>query len=152
MARHCQGQDGRRFPVVTNWRLHHVGFVVGDMDRALDYYRSLAFDTRGREHRLKGPSKEAVINIKILPVGDTEIEFLEPSGGETMQSQFLARHGEGIQHLAFEVDDLDQEVAALVEQGAKLMFNKEVPSGDKYAYFNTGDIGDVRLELIQFAK
>lgn len=136
---------------MVNWKLHHVGFVVGDMDRALDYYRSLGFDTSGPKYHLDVPKKEATIRVHIVPAGDTEIEFLEPSGGETMQSQFLARHGDGIQHLAFEVDDIDREVAALVAKGAKLMFNKEVPGG-KYAYFNTGDIGDVRLELIQFVK
>jgi methylmalonyl-CoA/ethylmalonyl-CoA epimerase len=134
------------------WRLHHVGFVVGDMDRALDYYRSLGFDTSGPEHHIDFPKKQAEIKVRLVPTGDTEIEFLEPSGGETMQSQFLARHGEGIQHLAFVVDDIEQEVAALVEKGAKLMFNQEVPGKGRYAYFNTGDIGDVRLELIQFIK
>jgi methylmalonyl-CoA epimerase len=137
---------------MAKWKLHHIGFVVGDMDRALDYYGSLGFDIGGQEYHLDVPKKEAEIRVHIVPAGDTEIEFLEPSGGETMQSQFLARHGDGIQHLAFEVDDIDHEVAVLVEKGAKLMWNKEVAGGSKYAYLNTGEIGDVRLELIQFAK
>jgi len=132
--------------------MHHVGFIVKDMDRALEYYRCLGIDTTGPEFTLKVKSKKARIKIKSVRIGSVEMEFLEPVEGETMQSDFLNKHGEGIQHLAFVVEDLDKEVDELVGQGVKLMFKQDLSDGSKYAYFDIGKIGDLRLELVQLSQ
>jgi len=77
------------------------------------------------------------------------LEFFQPVEGESMQLDFLRKHGEGIQHMAFVVADIDAEVDDLVSKGIKLIFRADMPTGIRIAYFDTGQIGDVPIELVQ---
>ncbi len=77
------------------------------------------------------------------------LEFFQPVEGESMQLAFLKKHGEGIQHMAFTVADIDAEVDDLVSQGVKLIFRADMPTGTRIAYFDTGQIGDFVIELVQ---
>ncbi len=136
----------------NTWNMHHIGFIVRDMDNAIKLYETLGGVTLGAEAVLKVESKGAEMRIRSMKMGSIEIEFIMPVKGDTMQSQYLAEHGEGIQHIAYTVDNLDKEVEKLAASELKPMFKKDLPGGSRYAYFKTGSPGDVRLELIQMAK
>jgi catechol 2,3-dioxygenase-like lactoylglutathione lyase family enzyme len=69
-----------------------------------------------------------------------------------MQLAFLRKHGEGIQHMAFSVTDIDAEVDDLLGKGVKLVFRGDMPTGTRIAYFDTGKIGDFLIELVQPAE
>ena len=69
-----------------------------------------------------------------------------------MQLTFLRKHGEGIQHMAFTVSDIDVEVNDLLGKGVKLVFRRDMPTGTRIAYFDTGKIGDFLIELVQPAE
>ncbi len=79
-------------------------------------------------------------------------QFCQPVEGETRQLAFLKKHGEGIEHMTFKVADVDTEVNDLVSQGVKLMHRGTMPGGSKMAYFDTGQVGDVLIELVQPAE
>ena len=134
------------------WKMHHVGFIVRDMDKAIKLYETLGAVTLGPEAVLKVESKGGEMRIRSVQMGSIQIEFIMPVKGDTMQGQYLKEHGEGIQHMAYTVDNLDKEVDQLMVRGLKPMFKKDLPNGSRYAYFKTGSPGDVRLELIQLAK
>ena len=130
-----------------DWTLRHVGFVVQNMDRAVEYYESLGIGTVGPEIiRERGSAR---LKVRHVQIGSGEFEFFQPLDGESLQSEFLRDHGEGIQHIAFTVADIDREAKELAERGIKMIFRKDAPSGNKIAYFDTGKIGDVIIELVQ---
>ena len=81
-------------------------------------------------------------------VGGVSFEVIQPLAGETPVKEFLAKKGEGIQHIGFFVDDLDQETAKMAEKGFKITQSGESPKV-KWAYFDTDKVGGVSIELMQ---
>ncbi len=132
-----------------DWETHHVGVIVSDMDRAVDYYKSLGIATVGSELPLMQMPNGAKLKVRFAQIGSIVLEFFQPVEGESMQLDFLRKHGEGIQHMAFVVADIDAEVDDLVSKGVKLMFQADIPNGSRIAFFDTGQIGDVPIELVQ---
>jgi len=131
-----------------DWEIRHLGFIVEDMDTAVRYYESLGIATIGPESTMEMPNK-AKIKVRFVQIGSIAIEFFQPVSGESMQRDFLNKHGEGIQHMGFAVADIDKEVDELVGRGVKLMFRGDMLNGSRIAYFDTGKIGDVLIELVQ---
>jgi len=62
----------------------------------------------------------------------------------------LETKGEGINHLGFLVDDIDREVAKLVKKGFKVISSGKFLTGGGFAYFDTGKVGGILFELIQW--
>ena len=61
------------------------------------------------------------MRIGFLPVGDSSIELLEDVSGSSAIKNYLDKNGEGIHHIAFEVEDIHQAVAELKERGVRLI-------------------------------
>ena len=132
-----------------DWKLRHLAFVVKDIDNALQYYESLGIVSAVGSERLMELSNKAKTKLRFVQIGSLVIVFFQPVEGESMHSDFLEKHGEGIQRIAFTVDDIDKEVDELVGRGVALMFRGDQPNGSRIAYFDTGKIGDVLMELVQ---
>lgn len=135
-----------------DWEIRHLGFIVSDMDRAIEYYKSLGIATVGHELPLTQSPDGSKLKVRFAQIGSIVLEFFQPVEGESMQLNFLKKHGEGIQHMAFAVADIDAEVDDLVSKGVKLIFRADMPTGTRIAYFDTGQIGDFLLELVQPAE
>ena len=135
-----------------DWKIRHLGFIVSDMDRAIEYYESLGIATVGRELPLMQPPDGSKVKVRFAQIGSIVLEFFQPVEGECMQLDFLRKHGEGIQHMAFAVADIDAEVDDLVSKGIKLIFRADIRTGSRVAYFDTGQIGDFLIELVQPAE
>ena len=124
-----------------------IGIVVKDIDKVIAIWSSLFgigswvfrdiddIDTEG--HPIK--VRRAFGNL-----GPMQFELMQPVEGRTRVSEFLDTHGEGVHHLCFFVDDLETEVAQLVEQGAKVL---ETVKG-RFAHVDTGGPGGVIFELL----
>ena len=98
-------------------RVHHVAIVVRDMDAALATYRDqlrlpldvlLQIDSDG-------------VRIAFLPVGESNIELVEPTNSETGVARFLESRGEGFHHVCLEVDDVQAELDRLAASGLELI-------------------------------
>jgi methylmalonyl-CoA epimerase len=89
--------------------LHHLGIAVDDLDAAILVYSDLFGATLEHRERVEDQGVEAAS----LRVGDSRIELLQPLSPETPVGRFLAKRGPGMHHMAFEVDDLDAELARL---------------------------------------
>lgn len=134
--------------MVRDWKLNHLGFVVKDMDRVTSYYGKVGIGTVGPIQWIRTPDGGRVKTC-FVKIGSLEIEFLQPVEGEGPSSQFLKKHGEGINHLAFTVTDIDREVEDLKNSGVRLMFQLDVSDYGKVAYFDTGELGGVVMELVK---
>jgi methylmalonyl-CoA/ethylmalonyl-CoA epimerase len=132
-----------------NWEIHHLGFIVSDIDKAIELYKSLGVATIGRELPVVQSRKGAKLKARFVQIGSLILEFFQPIEGEDMQSEFFRKHGAGIQHIGFTVADLDAEADALAKNNVKLLSRIDYPTGTHIAYFDTAKIGDVLIELIQ---
>lgn len=145
----------------NNWKLHHVGVAIRDIDKAVEYYQSLGIATFKPEILFessnfadfkvngKPPKTSVTARIIFVQVGPIQLELVQPVEGELPQKAFLTSRGEGVNHIAFTVDDLDREAAKLVEKGIKIIITGRRQDGSGFAYFDTRKVGNVIIELIQ---
>jgi methylmalonyl-CoA epimerase len=138
---------------MKEWKLHHIAVVVQDIDQAVQYYESLGIATVGRE--VIFPESKPKIRAKFVEVGSTPIEFIQPIEGESSRyKEFLDSKGEGVQHIAFAVGNLDKETAELVGKGVSIIIKGKAPAafGSISAHFDTSQVGDFAIQLIQEAE
>jgi catechol 2,3-dioxygenase-like lactoylglutathione lyase family enzyme len=132
-----------------DWKVHHIGVIVNDMDRAVEYYKSMGIVTVGRELPVVQTRQGAKVKARWAQMGPLLIEFFQPIEGEDIQLEFLREHGEGIAHIGFTVADIDAEINTLVGNGVKLLFQINHPTGTSVAYFDTREVGGFIIELVQ---
>lgn len=128
-------------------RLDHVGIAVEKIDAALPVWEGiLGLPLHGTEE-----VKEQKVRTAFLPLGDTEIELLESTDPEGPIGKFIAAKGQGVQHLAFRVDDLEAALAELKAKGVRLI--DETPrygaGGARIAFLHPKSTGGVLIELCQ---
>ena len=118
--------------------------AVTDIEAALGDYADVLGLPRSEVVYLESQQVKATL----LPVGDCEIELIEPTDPEGGIAKFIERRGEGLHHICFETDDIEQLAATLKSNGVK--FNCEpwvMPSGSTVAFVVAPD--EVSVELIQ---
>ncbi len=127
-------------------KINHIAIAVADIDGALSFWR----DTLGLvvDHIEDVPSQKAV--VAFLPCGDSEVELVKPTAGDTGVAKFLADHGGGMHHLCFEVDDIDAMLLQLKNKGVRLINETaiELP-GRKMAFVHPKSAGGVLVELYE---
>jgi methylmalonyl-CoA/ethylmalonyl-CoA epimerase len=131
--------------VVAARDLHHVGIAVADLDAAVARWCSLLGAQVEAEEDVPSQGVRAVA----LRTGAGRIELLSPTGADTPVGRFLERRGEGMHHVAFGVDDVVAELAALRAAGATLV--DEVPREGLYgpvAFVHPETMGGVLVELV----
>ena len=87
--------------------IHHLGVAVEDLDEALDTYQRLFAAEVERRETVESQGVEAAA----LRMGESRVELLASLGDETPVGKFLAKRGPGMHHVAYEVGDLEQELA-----------------------------------------
>jgi methylmalonyl-CoA/ethylmalonyl-CoA epimerase len=97
--------------------IHHVAVAVTDLDEAIETYGRLF----GAELEHRDTVSEQGVEAAALRVGDGRIELLAATEEDTPVGRFLARRGPGMHHVAYEVDDLEAELADLDERGVELI-------------------------------
>ena len=131
------------------WKLHHIAVVVSDIDKAVQYYQNLGIATVGRE--VKFPEAKPSIRAKFVEIGSVPIEFIQPLAGESDYKKFLENKGAGVHHIAFAVDALEEEADKLIDRGVSIIVKGKAPAafGSLSAFFNTRQVGDFAIQLIQ---
>lgn len=143
-------------------KIHHVCIVVKDIDKAKKYYESLGIGPfqSPEAHQPEEILRRITYKEIFAPMGQIKLQLLEPSveGDDVFNNvfrMFLDNHGEGVHHVGFLSDDLDKDVANLVEKGYKLIdsFPFQTGGGEAFFYFDSdGDASGVCLQLIAFGK
>ena len=126
----------------------HVGVAVKNLDEAIALYRDvLGFRLEG-VHILT----ERKVRVAFLSTGgETNIELLEPIGGDSPVARFLESRGEGIQHVAVRVNDIEAVLAELKGKGVVLVDEKPRAGaeGAKIAFVHPRSTKGVLLELVE---
>ncbi len=138
-------------------RFCQIGVIVRDMDEAVKFYESLGI---GPFESPKGPAPifdrevygkpapDVKNRISTAQMGAVQLELVQPVSGKSLQMEFLEKHGEGVNHLAFLVEDLEGEVAALVQKGLRVISSGKT-ARSTFAYLDTDKVGGIIFELIQ---
>ena len=138
----------------------HIGMVVRDVDKAVEYYESLGIGPFelpmqwvSTEKWVMGkpvPPDSIVNKERIIRIGPVMLQLIQPVKGESLWKEFLETKGEGINHLGFHVEDIDREQAKMEQRGFTVLFASRFSQGGGCAYFDTGTIGGVLTEFIQW--
>ncbi len=135
-------------------RFHHIGVVVRNIDKAVEYYQALGigpFEPSNLVHidrRIYGkPVTDVKFAAKGIALGSIGFELVQPVSGETPQKKWLESRGEGINHIAFIVDDIKEAISIMVEAGFKVVSNAKNEGGGGVAFFDTDKVGGVQIEL-----
>ena len=97
--------------------IHHVGVAVGDLDEAIGTYERLF----GARLELRDFLAEQGVEAAALHVGESRIELLAATGGDTPIGRFLAKRGPGMHHVALETGDVAEALRELLASGAQLV-------------------------------
>ncbi len=129
-------------------KIAHVAILVEDIDDALKFWR----DALGLElgHVEEVPSQGAA--VAFLPLGDTEVELVQPLGEDSGLAKYLAQRGGGMHHLCFEVEDISAKLEELKAAGVRLI-NEEASTledGRQIAFIHPKSTGGVLVELVQY--
>ena len=91
------------------------------------------------------------VRVAMLPIGETRIELLEPTGESSPVAKFLAKRGPGIHHVAVRVADIRAALERLKQNGAKLIDNEPRKGADGclVAFVHPASTGGVLLELVE---
>lgn len=130
-------------------KVNHVAIVVADIEEATKFWR----DTLGiaLHHVEEVPSQKS--KVAFLPVGDTEVELVQPMSEDSGVAKFLAEKGGGMHHLCFEVDDCAATMQELKEKGVRLLSEEpNVLPGRKMAFIHPKSTGGVLVELYEITK
>lgn len=137
--------------------LIQIGIVVRSIDATLEYYRRMfgfgPFEVRNVEYpaatyygeRSGYRGKRAFFNL-----GPMQIELIELVDGKTIHEEFLQTKGEGVHHIAFRVESLEEGMRAAEQAGIRVTQSYTRPDGTGgFAYLETDRVGGVVLELIE---
>lgn len=104
-------------------RIHHVGIVVPDLEKAMGLWRDLL----GLSLTKSATIQDQGVKAALLKVGDSEIELLEPLNPDNGVGKFLSRRGGGLHHVCFETEDIAHELESARAKGIQLIDQKPRP-------------------------
>lgn len=127
-------------------KMAHLGVAVRDLDAAVERYAQLGFRLVGREK-----VESEGVEVAFLRLGESRVELLAPLHEESPIAKFLAKRGEGVYHLAIEVENIEEQLAAYRAQGIQLIDEQPKPGahGTKVAFVHPRSVHGVLLELCQ---
>lgn len=127
-------------------KIDHIAIAVSSVDDALKVF--------GEVFGLKAEHIEEIPDQKVkaatVRIGDTNIEFIEPTDPESGVAKFMEKKGEGIHHICVEVADIDAELKALEAKGVALI-DKQARKGlaGRIAFVHPKSTKGVLMELVQ---
>ena len=128
-------------------KIRHIGIVVEDMDAAVKKYEGFGLTCNERLEK-----KEEGMQIAFFPIGDTLIELLTFSpdkGWDPVHTVVRSQKG-AINHLCFEVEDLDASIRDFEKNGAKLLEGSPMPGAHgRVAFFQPETTDNVLIELCE---
>ena len=128
-------------------KVDHIGIAVKSIDEALKFYE----DILGIKCVSQEVVEEQKVKVAFLPVGDTEVELLESKDEEGPIAKFIEKKGEGIQHIAYKVDDIERSIEELKAKGVRMIDEKPRygAGGAKIAFLHPKSTFGVLIELCQ---
>ena len=127
-------------------KINHVAIVVKDIDESLKFW---ATALRLELHHVEDVPSQAS-KVAFIPVGESEIELVQPTTEDSGMAAYLEKRGEGMHHLCIEVDDIEAKMQELKEAGIRLINDApQVLPGRKMAFIHPKSASGVLVELYE---
>lgn len=126
-------------------RMSHVGVAVKDLEKTLKLYE----DVLGLHPEVVKDMGHS--RLAFIPVGDDEIELIQPSGDDSMLSNFIKERGEMVHHIALETDDIEAAMEHVKSKGAIMLDEKPIVGAHevRIAFFTLEGQEDIIFELVE---
>ena len=131
-------------------KIDHLGIAVRSISDSLAFYCDVL--------ELKLAATEAIadqgVNAAFLPVGETRIELLEPVSEDSPVGRFIAKRGEGLHHICYEVEDLRSKMDELRSRGVRVLdgYPRRGAEGKLVAFLHPASANGVLVELVEKAR
>lgn len=128
-------------------KIDHIGIAVKNLEERMKFYTEfLGLEPAGEE-----VVDEQKVKVVFFPVGDSEIELLESTAPDGPIARYIERNGEGIQHVALRVENIEDSLAFLKESGVRLIDEKPRygAGGASIAFLHPKATGGVLYEISQ---
>lgn len=128
-------------------KIEHLGIAVKDLSVSIPLYEKL-FQTPC--YKMEEVASEGV-KTAFFQIGDSKIELLEATNSDSPIAKFLEKRGAGFHHVAFEVTDIDAEIARLSEEGFQLIHTSPKDGADnkRIAFLHPKSTDSLLVELCQ---
>jgi methylmalonyl-CoA/ethylmalonyl-CoA epimerase len=128
-------------------KLEHIGIAVSDLATSVPLFEKLL---NSQCYKKENVDSEKVVTA-FFNTGDCKIELLESADPDGVIAKFLAKKGEGIHHLAFEVEDIFAEMKRLASEGYVLLSGEPKIGADNklVVFLHPKSTGSVLIELVQ---
>jgi methylmalonyl-CoA/ethylmalonyl-CoA epimerase len=125
-------------------RIDHVAIAVKNLDEGTKIWKDMGFEI---EYEVV---KDQGVKVGIVHLGDSRIEILEPLNEDSPISNFLEKRGEGLHHLAVQVENIEEVLEDLKAKGYRLIDEKpKIGAGGKKIAFVHPKSSKVLLELVE---
>ena len=131
-------------------KIDHIGIAVRSIEKTSELLSNiLGLKVAGEEI-----VEEQKVKVAFLPLGDSELELLESTSVEGPIARFIEKKGEGIQHIAFRVDNIEKVLEKLKKEGVRLIDEKPRygAGGAKIAFLHPKSTNSILVELCERDK
>lgn len=127
--------------------IDHIGIAVKSIEKGGKFYT----DILGLTIKDIENVADQKVNVAFLPITDSEIELLESTEPDGPIARYIEARGEGIQHIAFRVDNIEEALEELRQKGVRMIDNK--PRGGagaaKIAFIHPKETNGVLVEICE---
>jgi methylmalonyl-CoA/ethylmalonyl-CoA epimerase len=129
--------------------IDHIGVAAKSIDQAAPFWS----DVLGLSTQAKETVREQNVSTLSLSVGESAIEVLESTTADGAVARFIQSRGEGVQHIALRVDDLDAALEELKQKGVRLIDERPRTGagGSRIAFLHPQATHGILLELVERA-
>lgn len=128
-------------------KVEHIALAVSDLEAAIEHYKNVWGLSLVHREVVEDQGVEEAMFL----LGDSYIQLLAPLGPQTTVGKFIEKRGEGLHHIAYEVDDITAALRHLKEAGARLIDEepRRGSRGTKVAFVHPAGNRGVLVELVE---
>jgi methylmalonyl-CoA/ethylmalonyl-CoA epimerase len=128
-------------------KIEHIGIAVKDIKTSNELFTKLF----GKAFYKMETVESEQVSTSFFMLGESKIELLEASGADSSIAKFIEKKGEGIHHIAYEVDDIHAEMKRLQDEGFELIHKEPKKGADNklICFLHPKSTNGVLVELCQ---
>jgi methylmalonyl-CoA/ethylmalonyl-CoA epimerase len=128
-------------------KINHIAIAVRSLEEHIPFYR----DVLNLEHRGTEVVEDQKVRLAVFAVGEVQIELLEPTEPDSPISAFIEKRGEGMHHISYQVDDIENQIAGLKQKQVRMIDETPRPGahGSRIAFLHPKSSAKVLTELTQ---
>jgi methylmalonyl-CoA/ethylmalonyl-CoA epimerase len=127
--------------------IDHIGIAVKEIEQAGKFYT----DVLGLKIEEVENVAEQKVNVAFIPITDSEVELLESTEPDGPVAKYISARGEGVQHIAFRVEDIEKALEELKERGVRLIDQapRKGAGGARIAFIHPKETNGVLVEICE---